>query len=264
MFSKLSRYRKLPDVVTTDAKGRALRSKSLRLLPEVSGDFFHTVEEIDRLDHLAYKYYRQPRKWWRICDANPAFMSPQGLLGGEPLVTARFPLAFTGPHPPWSELLQALSETVGVDQAWMDGGRRLPEVQITLGSAPLFQMPPAFQAELKDGLVADNVRAEFEKGGVSLSLGTVVFREANGWLVADEEKGKVFAVLPVAGPGKRKLYVYDCVLRYEGSVLVTYNRINVSGPALTHVAEALGFVVGETETIGQLGKQIVIPPDSVR
>lgn len=79
MFSRISRYRKLADVVTTDAKGRKLASKSLRLPPEVSGTFLHTVEEVDRLDHLAYKYYKQPRKWWRICDANPEFMSPQAL-----------------------------------------------------------------------------------------------------------------------------------------------------------------------------------------
>ena len=64
MFSKISRYRKLPDTVSSDARGRSLQSKTLRLLPEVSGEFRHTVEEVDRLDHLAYKYYRQSRKWW--------------------------------------------------------------------------------------------------------------------------------------------------------------------------------------------------------
>ena len=103
MFSKLSRYRKLPDIVTIDVKGRTLESKSIRLLPDVSGVFLHTVEEVDRLDHLAYKYYKQPKKWWRICDANPEFMSPQALLGKEPLVTIRFPLTFSanGGQPPW-------------------------------------------------------------------------------------------------------------------------------------------------------------------
>lgn len=117
MFSKNSRYRKLKDVVTTDPKGRNLQSKTLRPLPEVSGVFLHTVEEVDRLDHLAYKYYKQPRKWWRICDANPEFMSPQALLGKEPVVTARFPLTFeeNGVQPPWAELLRRLSEVIGVE-----------------------------------------------------------------------------------------------------------------------------------------------------
>ena len=77
MFSDLSRYRTLPDIVTTDAEGRTLASKTLRPLPEAPGTFRHTVEDVDRLDHLAYKYYRQPTKWWRMSDANPEFLSPQ-------------------------------------------------------------------------------------------------------------------------------------------------------------------------------------------
>jgi hypothetical protein len=115
MFSPSSRYRKLPDVVTTDAKGQTLASKALRLLPSVSGTFQHTVADGDRLDHVAYKYYRQPTKWWRISDANPEFLSPQGLFGKEPIVTDRFPVTFNGPQPPWAALTRSLSERVGVE-----------------------------------------------------------------------------------------------------------------------------------------------------
>ena len=115
MFSPFSRYRKLPDVVTTDAKGRTLASKALRLLPLVSGTFQHTVEDGDRLDHVAFKYYRQPTKWWRINDANPEFLSPQALLGKEPMVTDRFPVTFNGPQPPWVALTRSLSERVGIE-----------------------------------------------------------------------------------------------------------------------------------------------------
>ncbi len=132
MFSKISRYRKLTNIVTTDVKGRTLESKSLRLLPEVSGTFLHTVEEVDRLDNLAYKYYKQPRKWWRICDANPEFMSPHALLGKEPLVTTRFPLTFSANsgQPPWAELLKNLSEKLGVeDIKVMEDVQLVPEEQ---------------------------------------------------------------------------------------------------------------------------------------
>lgn len=115
MFSKLSRYRKLSNIVTVDVRGRELESKILRLLPEVSGDFSHTMEARDRLDHLAYKYYKQPVKWWRICDANPEFMSPQALLGKEPVVTSQFSLSFDGMSPPWAALQRALSEKIGVE-----------------------------------------------------------------------------------------------------------------------------------------------------
>jgi hypothetical protein len=132
MFSKISRYRKLPDVVTTDLKRRNLESKGLRLLPDVSGTFLHTVEEGDRLDHLSYKYYRRPRKWWRICDANPEFMSPLALLGKEPVVTDRFPLSFNGNggQPPWTDLLNKISEIVGVEDVQIaDDVQIVPEKQ---------------------------------------------------------------------------------------------------------------------------------------
>lgn len=117
MFSKISRYRKLPDIVAIDAKGRELKSKDVRLSPEVTGTFLHTVEEVDRLDHLSFKFYKQPRKWWRICDANPEFMSPQALLGKEPMVTHRFPLTYSGSEaqPPWANLMKQLSEMTGVE-----------------------------------------------------------------------------------------------------------------------------------------------------
>ncbi len=121
MFFKHSRYRKLPDEVTVDYKGRRLPSKRLRELPTVTGVFSHTIEDSDRLDHLAYKYYQQPRNWWRICDANPEFMSPQELLGKTPIVTQRFPLSYTAfeDSPAWAMLLTELASQVGVDDVWL-------------------------------------------------------------------------------------------------------------------------------------------------
>lgn len=193
MFSKISRYRKLSDVVITDSKGRALGSKELRLLPEVSGAFFHTIEAVDRLDHVAYKYYKQPRKWWRICDANPEFMSPQALLGKEPIAMTRFPLTFNGEDVPWSNLLKALSEHIGVE----------------------------------DIKVAEEIRLLEEEQ------------------TYDGEKVKVYVEHP------------------ERAVMVIYNQMNVSAEDLIKIIEGKGFSVGQPESIGRIGKKIVIPPDIV-
>jgi hypothetical protein len=117
MFTKISRYQKLPDVVTTDARGQEFPSKPLRSLPEAPAGFLHTVEEADRLDHLAYKYYRQSRKWWQICDANPEFVSPLALLGDEPIVTEHFPITAHLPAEafPWANLLGPLAALVGIE-----------------------------------------------------------------------------------------------------------------------------------------------------
>jgi hypothetical protein len=117
MFLQNSRYRQVPDEVTVDVKGRRLVSKSIRQPPPGTGTFQHTIEDGDRLDHLAYKYYKQPRKWWHICDANLEFMSPQALLGKTPIITQHFPLSFTDPEnkPRWAELLRDIAALVGVE-----------------------------------------------------------------------------------------------------------------------------------------------------
>jgi hypothetical protein len=119
VFSRISRYRNEDDVSIVDAAGRTQLSKALRLTPTVEGKFRHTLADGDRADELAYKYYKQPRKWWRICDANPEFMSPQALLGKDALAVARFAVE-TGGTPPWAALLAALESRVGVETARLE------------------------------------------------------------------------------------------------------------------------------------------------
>jgi hypothetical protein len=136
MFSRISRYRTLPDIVTTDAEGRALVSKTLRPPPEAPGTLRHTVADTDRLDHLAYKYYRQPTKWWQLSDANPRFLSPQALLGKEPIVTDRFPVEFDGARPPWPTLVRNLTQQVGVEEVEVVEEIRLaPRAEIVGGQS---------------------------------------------------------------------------------------------------------------------------------
>jgi hypothetical protein len=116
MFFKNSRYRKQPFAVTIDARGRRFKSVSLRATPETDGTFLHTIEEGDRLDHLGYRYYKAPRKWWRIADANGEFSSPIDLLGSGVLRSVRIPLEHDDEagEPPWSVLAAHLTDLVGV------------------------------------------------------------------------------------------------------------------------------------------------------
>lgn len=120
MFGKLSRYRAVPDVVAPDAAGRTLAAKDIRLLPAVSGTVTHTVEAGDRLDQLAHAYYGEPLLYWRICDANPDFLSPLALLDQEPVVTTRFPVTAPADGPPWAAVSAALSRLVGVEDVRME------------------------------------------------------------------------------------------------------------------------------------------------
>ncbi len=134
MFSRLSRYRTLPEVHAVDAAGRRLASAELRLLPATPGSVRHSVEAGDRLDHLAYKYYRQPTRWWRICDANPELLSPLELLAEGPLATVRLPLGYGGEGAaPWPELVRRLLATPGVDEVTVeDSVAELVTVETTI------------------------------------------------------------------------------------------------------------------------------------
>ncbi|WP_435592817.1 hypothetical protein [Nocardia sp. bgisy118] len=98
-----------------DAAGRVFPAKAIRPLPEVAGRLYHTVQAGDRLDQLAFTYYGRPLDYWRICDANPEFLSPVALIGMEPIGTTEFPVKAAVADLPWARLLAALADTVGVE-----------------------------------------------------------------------------------------------------------------------------------------------------
>lgn len=131
MFSKISRYRKLPNVVAPDAEGRQLPSRELRLLPTVTGTYLHTVAAGDRLDQLANQYYSQPLQWWNIADANPAFLSPLALLAQDAITTTRFSVSISG-TPPWSKLFAALQAIVGVENVAIEEDVQLVQQNVTI------------------------------------------------------------------------------------------------------------------------------------
>jgi hypothetical protein len=118
MLSRLSRYHGLPDVVDHDPRhlGRVVVGKDLRPVPDVDGTYEHTLADGDRLDQLAFTYYQQPRKWWRICDANPDFPSPLELVGRGPLRTLRLALGAPDDRSAWAELIGALRAEPGIDR----------------------------------------------------------------------------------------------------------------------------------------------------
>lgn len=66
-----SRYRKLDRI--TNAEGDYFVETYEELnIPQTNSDKFHEVKagEDNRLDLIAYKYYRNPSLWWVIAEAN--------------------------------------------------------------------------------------------------------------------------------------------------------------------------------------------------
>lgn len=80
MFFSDSRYRPIADYTVPAPDGREVKVKRLRPNAKAEGSFRYTVKEGDRLDLLAWRFYRNPRKWWLISDANPGLVYPDDLL----------------------------------------------------------------------------------------------------------------------------------------------------------------------------------------
>ena len=81
MFFKGSRYENVETNIIKDDKGREIKYKKVRFIPETEPLQRYIVMQGDRLDNLAYKFFNDPERFWKICDANLA-MWPDDLLKG--------------------------------------------------------------------------------------------------------------------------------------------------------------------------------------
>ncbi len=79
MFYKGSRYANVAEDRITGPRGREIVYKRLRFIPETPAQLRHPVAQGERLDHVAFRYFRDPERYWRICDANRA-MWPEDLV----------------------------------------------------------------------------------------------------------------------------------------------------------------------------------------
>jgi hypothetical protein len=79
MFANGSRYQAVPNGVFTDATGRQVPYKLLRLTPDAPTIQVHIVAQGDRLDLIAFQYYGDPEQFWRVCDGNTA-LRPDALI----------------------------------------------------------------------------------------------------------------------------------------------------------------------------------------
>lgn len=89
MFFRGSRYERVAEQTLTDAAGRARRYKLVRFIPPTPAQARYTVSQDERLDRVAFHAYRDPERFWRICDANAALWPPD--LVAEPGRTLDIP-----------------------------------------------------------------------------------------------------------------------------------------------------------------------------
>jgi hypothetical protein len=77
MLFKGSRYEGTLTATLVDARGRELRYKVVRMIPESPPRFGYAVAAADRLDTIAFEVFQDPERFWRICDANRALWPPE-------------------------------------------------------------------------------------------------------------------------------------------------------------------------------------------
>jgi hypothetical protein len=79
MIFKGSRYQNVPVYTTVGSDGRTVTALHIRRIPDTPAGFFHSFTGDERLDLIAYRFYRNPEKFWLIADANSE-MDPEDLL----------------------------------------------------------------------------------------------------------------------------------------------------------------------------------------
>lgn len=79
MFFKGSRYAKVTTLEIVDSRGQTIQYKAIRFIPDTPARQAHKVQRAERLDHIAQRYFRDPERFWRICDANTT-MWPDDLV----------------------------------------------------------------------------------------------------------------------------------------------------------------------------------------
>src|SRR5512135_2045311 len=78
MIFKGSRYDKVAVYQVQLANGQTVSALDLRPIPPTPAAYLHTFTAGERLDLLAYRFYRDAEKFWLIADANDE-MDPEDL-----------------------------------------------------------------------------------------------------------------------------------------------------------------------------------------
>jgi hypothetical protein len=86
MIDRRSRYRSTPVLLVPDGHGGTHSLLDIRPTPVTGGVLRFTPSDSDRLDLLAWRFYRDPTAFWKICDAS-AVLDPFDLVEpGEPIL----------------------------------------------------------------------------------------------------------------------------------------------------------------------------------
>jgi hypothetical protein len=264
MFYRNSRYFNLTELSAPDARGRAANSKALRRLPVVDGRFRHIVDGTDRLDNLAYKYYKKTSLWWHFCDANPEFQSPRALIGKDEYITVELNISWQGLEPPWYEVRNRLLPEPGIEKVLLGNhDRHVPEQQVTDGSF-LFAMSDSLLADIESSQLsqqlAPTLDTALQAGGVIVGSAVRLQQVGNEqWRLIDQQSKAAYNLYRQT----TDINVFEAIPEYSWSLRLVYNRQNIDLETIMQMIEQLhtpGYSLTLPTEILRVGKPIVIPP----
>lgn len=85
MIDRRSRYARTAVLTADDGRGGTQQVLDLRETPHTSAVLRIVATDADRLDLLAFRYYRDPTRFWRVCDATPELDPFEVVVPGLPV-----------------------------------------------------------------------------------------------------------------------------------------------------------------------------------
>lgn len=85
MIDRRSRYARTRVLTADDGRSGTQQVLDLREVPPTSAVLRIVATDADRLDLLAFRYYRDPARFWRICDASSDLDPFEVLVPGRPV-----------------------------------------------------------------------------------------------------------------------------------------------------------------------------------
>jgi len=79
LIFKGSRYATVGTMEVPGPDGRPVVALRLRIIPDTPAGYLHTFSADERLDILAFNFFRNAEKFWLIADANDE-LDPEDLL----------------------------------------------------------------------------------------------------------------------------------------------------------------------------------------
>jgi hypothetical protein len=84
VIDRKSRYASTPILIVVDARAGTHPLLDLRATPPTPATLQITPTDSDRLDLLAFRFYRDATRFWRICDATSQLDPFDVVAPGEP------------------------------------------------------------------------------------------------------------------------------------------------------------------------------------